>query len=224
MPPEVLVRGEAEVRCLPDRALVQVVVEGEANSQQDAYRRVSESARTVDAVIEKFAQALDRRITSGVVVRPKTRWKKGETQTTGWIASRTTSLDVKDLTALGALISELPGAGASALQGPAWRVDQSNDAYSTARQLAARDAYRRATAYADALGLRLGDVAWIAEPGLRNDSSQATRGYALAGAVARGPVGDVEPMEIRPDEVTIQASVEASWQLEGSAEAPKARS
>ena len=215
MPKEVLVRGEAEVQCLPDRALVQVVVEGEGNSQQDAFGRATEASSRVDAVIEKFAQALDRRITSSVVVRPKTRWKRGETTTTGWIASRTTSLDVKDLTALGALISELPGAGASSVHGPVWRVDQSNDAYSTARQLAARDAYRRAAAYADALGLRLGDVSWLAEPGLRSNSSQPTRAFALAGAVARGPVSDAEPMEIRPDEVTIQASVEACWLLEG---------
>ena len=83
---------------------------------------------------------------SGVVVRPKTRWKKDETTTTGWLASRTTPLDV---------------------------------------------------------------------PGLRSNSSQATRAFALAGAVARGPVSDAEPMDIRPDEVTIQASVEACWQFEG---------
>ncbi|MBV8529126.1 MAG: SIMPL domain-containing protein [Candidatus Dormibacteraeota bacterium] len=165
MPAEVMVRGEAEVRTLPDRALINVAIEGEGTTQQDAFRRASESASRIDAVVEKFAAAFDRRITSSVVVRPKTRWKKGESTTTGWIATRTTSLDVKDLTALGRLISELPGAGASSLQGPFWRVDQSNDAYSTARRLAARDAYRRATAYADALGLRLGGVSWIAEPG-----------------------------------------------------------
>jgi uncharacterized protein YggE len=216
MSAEVLVRGEAEVRCLPDRALLHVAIEGEGSSQEDAFRRASETASAVDSVVDKFARSVDRRITSSVVVRPKTRWRKGETTRTGWIATRITSLDVKDLTALGVLISELPGAGASSVQGPFWRVDQSNDAYGTARQLAARDAYRRAQAYADALGLGLGSVLWIAEPGLRNEGSRWAHAAMPRGAVSAGAAGVAEPMEIRPDEVTIEAAVEACWELKDS--------
>lgn len=87
-------------------------VEAEAASQQDAFRRASESASDVDRVLDRFSEALDRRITSTVVVRPKTRWKKGETNTVGWIASRTSSLEAKDLSRLGELVSELAEAGA----------------------------------------------------------------------------------------------------------------
>lgn len=215
MPAEVLVRGEAEVRCLPDRAMLNVVVDGEGNSQQDAFRRASDAARSVDAVFEKFADSLDRRITSGVVVRPKTRWKKGESITSGWIATRTTSLDVKDFTTLGEMISQLPSAGATSLSGPFWRVDPSNEAHTEARQAAALDARRRAESYAGALGLRLGNACWIAEPGLRIEGGSPAGRFAAAPiGMARSAAAPDEPMDIRPDEITIEATVEACWELE----------
>ena len=61
---EILVRGESQVRCLPDRALIHVGVEAEAASQQEAFRRASESASNVDRVLDRFSEALDRRVRS----------------------------------------------------------------------------------------------------------------------------------------------------------------
>ena len=88
---EIRVRGDAEVRCLPDRAVVRVAVEAEAESQAQAYALASQSAADIDAVLDRFDGDLDRRMTAGVIVRPKTRWRKGETVRTGWIAGRTRS-------------------------------------------------------------------------------------------------------------------------------------
>ncbi len=51
--------------------------------------------------------------------------------------------------------------------GPRWSLVPDNPAHEAARRAAASDARRRAEAYADALGLTLGPVAWVAEPGLR---------------------------------------------------------
>jgi uncharacterized protein len=165
MSAEIVVRGEGEVRSLPDRAVSRVAVEADADSQTDAFTAASRSAAAVDAVLDKYAEALDRRITVGVVVRPKTRWKKGESVNAGWVAGRTTILDIKDLVKLGPLISELPGAGASVIHGPSWEVNPDNPVHDRARQAAAVDARRRATAYAQALGQHLGASKWLSEPG-----------------------------------------------------------
>jgi uncharacterized protein YggE len=148
-----------------------------------------------------------------VIVRPKTRWRKGETVRTGWVAARTTVLEVKDFAKLGQLVSELPAAGVSAVHGPVWEVDRANPAHEQARRAATIDAQRRASAYAEAVGLHLGALRWLAEPGLRPDGSGPVPGLAAPRFFAAGAVSPEEPMEIAPDEVTIQARVEACFEL-----------
>jgi len=211
--PEVRVRGQAEVRCLPDRAVLRLGVEAEAESQADAFALAARQAAAADAVLDRFAAAIDRRLTAGVLVRPKTRWRKGETVRTGWVAARTTVLEVTDLAKLGQLVSELPAAGVSSIDGPHWEVDSTNPAHEQARRAAASDGQRRAHAYADALGLHVGALRWLAEPGLRGDGGpvagqmpRLARAYAAAAAPE-------EPMDINPEEVTIQATVEACFEL-----------
>jgi len=214
MSAEIRVRGEGEVRCLPNRASLRISVEAEAESQAEAFTLASRSAATVDAVLDRYGEAIDRRFTAGVLVRPKTRLRKGETITTAWIAGRTTVVEVKAFSEVGRIVGELPGAGASAVFGPNWEVNSANVAHEQARRSAAIDAQLRATAYADAVHLKLGALKWLAEPGLRRDTSPgpihgpAARFYA-AGAVAPPQ----EPMDIERDEVTIHATVDACFEL-----------
>src|SRR5437868_7004018 len=127
MSAEIRVRGEGEVRCLPDRASLRISVEAEAESQAEAFTLASRSAATVDAVLDRYGEAIDRRFTAGVLVRPKTRLRKGETITTAWIAGRiagrTTVVEVKAFSEVGRIVGELHGAGASAVFGPSWEVN-----------------------------------------------------------------------------------------------------
>lgn len=209
---EIRVRGEAEVRCLPDRAVLTIEVEAEAESQSQAYALAAQSAVAVDAVLDRFHQAVDRRITAGVIVRPKTRWRKGETVRTGWIAKRATVVDVTDLARLGEMVAELPSAGASALHGPVWEVDPSSPVHEQARREAALDAQRRASTYARAVGLRLGALKWMAEQGLRSDGPGPNFAAAGARTFARAEASE-ELMEIIPDQITIQATIDACFEV-----------
>jgi uncharacterized protein len=216
MAAEILVRGESELRSLPDRALIRVMVEADGPSQAEAYSRASELAAAVDAVFDKYADAVERRITAGVIVRPKTRWRKGETVRTGWAAGRTTALEITNFARLGALMAELPIAGASSVYGPEWEVDPSNPVHEQARRAAATDASRRASAYAEALGLRVGAMKWLSEPGLRHETGV---GPVMAGPVAMASRAilqpEEEPMDVQPDEITIHAVVEACFEVLG---------
>lgn len=209
---EIRVRGEAEVRCLPDRAVLTIEVEAEAESQSHAYALASQSAAAVDAVLDRFDQAVDRRMTAGVIVRPKTRWRKGEAVRTGWIAKRASVVDVTDFARLGEMVAELPSAGASALHGPVWEVDPSNPVHEQARRDAALDTQRRAGTYASALGLRLGALKWMAEQGLRADDPSPT--FAATGARTFNTMeASEELMEITPDQITIHATIDACFEL-----------
>jgi uncharacterized protein YggE len=117
-------------------------------------------------------------------------------------------------TQLGILIAELAGAGAS-ITGPSWQLDASNPVHSEVRRLAAEDAKRRARDHASALGLEAGGLAWVSEPGLRQRSEGGQPERGLFGAVAAG--GSVlaeEIIEVSPEEITAQASVEVGFTIQ----------
>jgi uncharacterized protein YggE len=216
MESEIVVRGAGRARAMPDRAVVRVEVDGDGSSREDAYAKAAPQAAQVDDVLAGHEAALDRVATAALMVHPRTRWRKGEAVRTGWRATRTSVVEVVDFTHLGDLMAELAGAG-GAVSGPYWQLDPTNDVYGTARRRAAEDARRRADLYAAALGLRIGGVAWVAEPGLRGDQP---RNVAVAGAaLARGrdAAGDDDVIEVSPDEMTVEAEVEVGFAFTDSA-------
>jgi uncharacterized protein len=205
---EIVVRGEAVARVLPDRATVRAVVDGDGATRDEAYAAAAEPARAVDEVIERFGEVITRTSTSSLVVQPTTRWHKGESRRTGWRASRTSSIEVEDLGQLGDLAAALAVAGA-AIDGPRWQLDPTNPIHEQLRQAAAKDARGRADAYASALGLGLGAVAWVAEPGLRRTDGGEQALYARAAMGAHGGGEDV--IEVTPEEIEVEVSVEVGF-------------
>jgi uncharacterized protein YggE len=135
---ELIVRGIGEVKTMPDLASVRVAVDGEGPSREEAYQAASTTAAAVDGVLADFGAAIDRVTTAALAVEPKTRWRKGEAQRTGWQALRVSVVEITDTSRVGEL-----------------------------RQRAGEDARARAEQYAQALNIKLGPVAWAAEPGLR---------------------------------------------------------
>ena len=210
----IIVSGSAEVRVLPDRALVVVTVDADAGSRDDAYQRAAGTASAVDVVLDHRAGEIARVATAALTVQPLTRWRKGEVVRTGWRASRRTEVEVIGFEGLGLLLAELTGAGAT-IDGPDWRVDDTNEAYDRVRQLAAQDARRRAEAYASGLGVLLGAVDWIAEPGLRSSSAEPVHRMMALASVSRmadAPEDEVV-IEVTPADSIIEAVVEVSFSI-----------
>jgi hypothetical protein len=138
---EIVVRGTGEARALPDQASLTVEVTADRKTQDEAYDARTKLAATVDGVLERHANAIDRATIASLVVRPRTRWHRGEDIRTGWQASRTSFVDIVVLDALGDIMAGLVDAGA-AVQGPRWSMAPSNPAYDQARRAAAEDARR----------------------------------------------------------------------------------
>ena len=210
MDPEIIVRGEAAARVLPDRATLRVVVDGDGSARDEAYAAAAEPAGAVDDVIERFAAVITRTSTTSLVVQPTTRWHKGESRRTGWRATRTSSIEVEDLGQLGDLAAALAVAG-GAIYGPEWQLDRTNPIHDQLRRAAAEDARRRADAYASALGIGLGTVAWVAEPGLRHQGGGLGSGMqALYSRAAMGADGE-DVIEVTPEEIAVEVSVEVGF-------------
>ncbi len=196
---------------MPDRAIIRVTIEAEGTARDDAYREAARLAGQVDAAVANRQSAVDRTITTSLVVHPKTRWRKGESVRTGWRASRTSVVEVLDFAVLGDLLAELAAAGA-AVDGPTWQLDPTNPVHGQVRALAAADARTRADAYATALGLRVTGVAWVAEPGLRHTSD--TGGFmpmAAGMAMTRGGPPELDVIDVTPDEMTVTAEVDVAF-------------
>jgi uncharacterized protein YggE len=211
---EIVVRGEGEVRALPDRATILVTVDGEGASREEAYEQAAELVAGVDAVLVREADGIDRVVTTALLVQPRTRWRKGETVRTGWRASRTSVVEIVALDRIGALLAEVVAAG-GAIAGPRWELAVGHAAHDQARRDAAGDARRRADAYAVSLGLAVGTVAWVAEPGLRLGTPGPFYGearMARAVAAAGAPMSD-EPIEVNPEEITVHAAVEVAFTI-----------
>jgi uncharacterized protein YggE len=210
---EIVVRGEGEVRVMPDRATVQVLVDGEGSDRNDAYEAAARVAQTVDQVLAANADAIERVTTTALVVQPRTRWKKGETIRTGWRAYRNSIVEIRGLDRVGDLLAQIATGGGS-ISGLSWDLDRASPAYDQARLEAGRDARHRAALYADSLGVRLGALAWVAEPGLRVPGPHS--GNALYAAAAR-PLSaslDEETIDVSPEEITVTVVIEAAFQLQ----------
>lgn len=209
---ELIVRGVGEVRAMPDLGSVQVAVDGEGPSREEAYQAAAASASAVDAVLADFEAAIDRVTTAALAVEPKTVWREGETHRTGWHAMRVSVVEITDTSRVTDLLNALAGAGAS-ISGLSWMVAPANESFARARRRAGEDARARAEQYAQALNIKLGPVAWAAEPGLRMaDYGEDWRGsHAEAGGM-RGDAAE-EPINVNPEEVTIRAALEVGYRI-----------
>jgi uncharacterized protein YggE len=212
---EVVVRGEGEVRVMPDQATVRVLVDGDGSKRDEAYAEAARVATAVDTVLQAEAEAgaLARVMTTALVVQPRTRWQNGEAIRTGWRASRTSVVEVRALERLGDLLAQLTASG-GAVSDLTWGLDAANVAYDEARGRAGQDARRRAERYAAALGIKLGGIAWVAEPGLRTGGDHLSPRLALAAAAPRAMAGGPDQaIEVAPEEITLTATVEVGFAI-----------
>jgi len=98
---EIMVKGWGQARSMPDRAVIDVLVETEAASREQAYGQAAGLTQQVDQVLANRASAVALARTAVLMVHPKSRWKRGESVRTGWRAVRGTSVEVTDFSQLG---------------------------------------------------------------------------------------------------------------------------
>jgi uncharacterized protein YggE len=211
---EIVVRGTGEACALPDQANLRVEVTADRKTQEEAHDARTKLAAAVDEVLDRQADAIARTTIASLVVQPRTRWHRGEDIRSGWRASRTSFVDVVMMDAQGEIMAGLVDAGA-AVQGPQWSMAPTNIAYDQARAAAAEDASRRAQSYAAALGLSVGPVAWVAEPGLRRPPGPPVPvEVGIAPMAAAAVVAtDAEPERVTPAELTVRVDVEVGFTI-----------
>lgn len=160
------VSAQAEARRVPDIARVSTGVVTQAADANAAMRANAEQMAAVVAAIKRAGIAERDIQTSGVNLNPQYRYAENQPPTiTGYQASNTVDITVRDLARLGPILDALVAVGANQINGPTFDVDDKESAYDEARRSAIELAQKRARMYADALGMRVRRIVSISEGG-----------------------------------------------------------
>ena len=162
----IIVQGEGMVSTQPDMAVINLGVTREARTASVAMDAASVATSQVLAVIADAGIAQADVQTSSINLSP--RWdhsKNGQPILSGYVASNTLSVRVRDLDSLPVLLDAVIGTGANTLNGLAFTVADSRPLEDKARSLAVVDARAKAALLAEAAGVALGPVVTITESG-----------------------------------------------------------
>ena len=201
------ISAHAEARRVPDVATISA---GVVTQALDANAAMRANALQMDKVMGaiKTAGIAERDIqTSGINLNPQYKYVENQNPTiTGYQASNTVSLKVRDLAKLGKVLDALVASGANQVNGPTFEIDQPEPAYDEARRGALDKAQTRAGMYAKALGLRVRRIVSISEGG----------GFRPPGpvpmmAMARDKVGP--ETAVSPGETTLDVNLDVVFEL-----------
>ncbi|MCR6495649.1 SIMPL domain-containing protein [Thermomonas sp. S9] len=160
------VSASAEASRKPDIATLSTGVVTQAS---DANAAMRENAQRMDRVLAALRAAgiAERDIqTSGINLNPQYKYVDGAPPAiTGYQASNTVNVKVRDLARLGKVLDTLVAQGANQINGPSFGIDRPEEALQEARIAAVRKAQAMARTYADALGMRVLRVVSLSEGG-----------------------------------------------------------
>ena len=160
------VSAQAQASRVPDVATISTGVVTQAVDGNTAMRQNAEQMARVMAAI-KAAGIADKDIqTSGINLSPQYRYVENEApKITGFQASNTVNLKVRDIAKLGKVLDALAANGSNQINGPTFEIDQPEPVYDEARLAALAKAKARAETYAKALDLRVRRIVSISEGG-----------------------------------------------------------
>ncbi|WP_202845293.1 SIMPL domain-containing protein [Luteimonas saliphila] len=201
------VSAHAEASRVPDVASLSTGVVTQAADANAALKANSaEMAKVVAAI--KAAGIAERDVqTSGISIQPQYRYAENQPPTiTGYQASNTVNIKVRDIARLGDVLDALVVSGANQVNGPSFEIDKPEAAYDEARQSALKLAQARADMYAKSLGLRVRRIVSISEGGgFQPPMPMMVKVQAMDARMESAPVS--------PGETTLGANLDVVFEL-----------
>lgn len=202
------ISAQAESKRVPDVATMSTGVVTQAADANTAMRQNAQQMAKVVAAI-KAAGVAERDIqTSGISLNPQYRYAENQPPTiTGYQASNTVNLKVRDIAKLGNVLDSLVAQGANQVNGPSFEVDKPDQAYDEARLAALKKAEARARTYADAMGMRVRRIVSISEGGGFQPPMPVMRQMAMDSMQA------AKETSVSPGETTLGANLDVVFEL-----------
>jgi uncharacterized protein YggE len=206
--PVVAVRGESVREVDPEIATFSVTVSARDRDRQETLRRLAARVEALRGVLDRYADSIEKRETSGLYVRPETK-RSGE-RISAYSGSVTTTVTVSDFTALGELMLRLADQDQTAVSGPWWALRPGSPVHREARRAAIDDAIVRGREYAEALGARITGLVEVADSGM---SAQGAPRYMAMGFRGSTDAGGPPALDLDPERQTVTATVEARFRI-----------
>ena len=202
------ISANAEATRVPDVATLSAGVVTQAADGNSAMRQNAQQMDKVLAAI-KAAGIAERDVqTSGVSLNPQYRYADNEApRITGYQASNTVSLKVRDIAKLGKVLDALAAQGANQINGPQFEIDQPEPVYDEARLAALKKAQARAQTYARSLGLQVRRIVSISE-----NSNGGFRPMPMMRTMAAGASMD-KATPVAPGESTVSVNLDVVFEL-----------
>lgn len=204
--PTVTVRGYASIRSEPDEAVVWITLSALDEAPGTALTDVSARTAALVTLLDEVGVAKADRSTTGITVSEEFDHtaEKGR-RSLGHRATSRIRMRLSDPETIGQLIMETTGNLAARIDGPQWLISLDNPVRLEAARRAAADANRKAQAYAEGVGAKLGQLVRLSEPGVHSETPihMSRAAVSLSGSI---------PVE--QGEHEIGASIEATFMLE----------
>jgi uncharacterized protein YggE len=199
----VTARGEAVVPGEPDEGIWVIAVSSLENTPDAALAEVGERSTALDGLLDELEVPKEKRSSTGVTVREEFEYADGKQVHRGFRAENLLTVRLVDASIAGRLLQGSIARAKASVRGPTWWIAPDNPARMEACRRAAVEAKKKAEAYADALGLRLGPVAEIKEP---DPATGPIRPLMMRAA-------ESPTVEVDPGELLVEAQVEVSFHL-----------
>jgi uncharacterized protein YggE len=158
---QVAVVGHGEVKGAPDTATVQIGVETQAGSAQDALAQNNTQAQAIAQKLKDLGVAEKDIQTSNFNIFPA--YGSDGRQVEGYRVSNAVTVTIHNLEQAGSLLDQVVKAGANSIYGVSFSVANPEALLEQARTAAIENAKARATQLAKAGGATVGDVLVISE-------------------------------------------------------------
>lgn len=203
------VSAQGEARQAPDMATLSTGVVTQAADANAAMKANSTQMAKVMSAI-KAAGIADKDVqTSGINLNPQYRYQENKAPTiTGYEASNTVSIKVRDIDKVGKVLDALVASGSNQINGPTFGIDQPEGLYDQARKEALGKARARADMYAKSLGMTVRRIVSINEGG--GGGYQPPRPMMMMKAMA-SDAGAAPP--VAAGENSVSANLEVVFEL-----------
>ena len=202
------VSASADATRVPDVATISTGVVTQATDANAAMRANAVQMDKVMAAIKAAGIAGKDIQTSGINLSPQYRYVENEApKITGFQASNTVNLKVRDIARLGKVLDALAAQGSNQINGPSFEIDQPEPVYDEARLAALKKAQGRAETYATSLGLRVRRIVSISE-----GNGGGFRPMPMMMAQAKS-MDRAESTSVSPGETTLSVNLDVVFEL-----------
>ena len=199
--------GSGSVTATPDKAVLNLGVETEAKTADEALLSNNEAMHAVTQVLSDAGLASEDIQTSTFSVSPQVVYpsqsRNERPRITGYKVTNQVRVTIRQISDIGTLLDKAVTAGANRINDISFTVSEPQPLLDEARRLAVRDAMRKAKLFAEEAGVKLGSILSITEA--TTGTVPQYRHTNIAAAEAAVPIA--------PGQESLQIQVTITWAL-----------